>query len=1083
MIRRRLPILGLGLATLLLSLPAIASASETPSPRFEVTVVGQPTNFAPGDETGFDVYYIDLINVGDAPTSGAITISDALASDLTPVKIAFGAPTGEEPADTTHCSLLAVRCKYPSTSAPIPPGVDLQMHVYVHVASTPTSGTLANTVTVSGGGAPSVATSTSNPLGAVPAPYGLNSLSALPRKADGTPFTAAAAHPDALLTSFALNTQADTLLGSPSEGLSFASEQPKDISLDLPPGVIGNPRAVPQCPLADFVISNSGLSDCPADTQVGTVEAHYSIGLPDFGFLTPLYNLAPEPGVAAELGYQSNIGVSQILTATLRSGSDYGLRLAQSGVPIVGITSAIVTTWGIPADPRHDPVRGLVCSDGVYFENAGPPCHGGGLHSDQPERPFLRLSSDCSAASPLASISSDSWEFPGRFAERSAGFPPVDACSAVPFRPSLQARPTTNLPDEPSGLDVDLHVAPEEAPNAVSSADLKDTTVALPAGIRLDPSSAWGLQGCTESQIGYKPGTAAPFEFTPGHPACPDSSKLGTVSVDTQLLSHPLQGSVYLATPHQNPFGSLLALYVVIDDPVSGVIVKLPARVSADPVTGQLTTTVEEAPQLPFEDFRLHFYPGAEGALRTPTVCGAYQSTSILTPWSAPESGPPAEPSDQFQIAGACAQSESSEPNNPLFDAGPESPQAGQFSPFAFRLARSDGSQEISKIETVLPPGLTGKLAGVGECPESAIAQAKGREHDGGGAEELASPSCPASSEVGTVEVGAGAGPDPYHTHGRAYLAGPYAGAPLSLVIITPAVAGPFDLGNVVVRAALYVDPRTAQITAKSDPIPRIIDGIPLDVRSIVLKMNRPNFTLNPTSCNPLSIGGSETSVLNQSAPLAQRFQVGGCNALAFKPHLKLSLKGGTKRSKFPALKATLTMKPGEANVAQAQVTLPHSSFLANAHIDKTCSHPELESHSCPASSVYGHARAWSPLLEAPLEGDVYLVTGFGYELPALVADLQGQIEVQLVGKVDTGRADGIRNTFEVVPDAPVSKFVLEMAGGKRGLIENSEDLCAKHAKRKALAEFTAQSGRVWDIEPVVGSSCGGKRRHHHRRK
>ncbi|MGN6216092.1 MAG: hypothetical protein ACTHN7_03920, partial [Solirubrobacterales bacterium] len=294
---------------------------------------------------------------------------------------------------------------------------------------------------------------------------------------------------------------------------------------------------------------------------------------------------------------------------------------------------------------------------------------------------------------------------------------------------------------------------------------------------------------------------------------------------------------------------------------------------------------------------------------------------------------------------------------------------------------------------------------------------------------------------------------------------------------------GPFDLGDVVTRVALHVDPFTAQINAVSDPLPHIIDGIPLDIRSITLKLRRPQFTLNPTSCNPMSIGGSATSVFSLSAPLSERFQVGGCNALPFKPKLAIVLKGATKRSGFPALRATLTMKPGEANVAAAQVTLPHSSFLANAHIDKTCGHPELLSHSCPARSIYGRAKAWSPLLAAPLEGNVYLVTGFPYELPALVADLNGQIEVDLVGKVDTGREDGIRNTFEMVPDAPVSKFVLEMAGGKKSLIENSEELCAKHTKRKALAEFTAQNGKVWDTEPVVQNGCNHHRKGHGKKR
>ena len=577
--------------------------------------------------------------------------------------------------------------------------------------------------------------------------------------------------------------------------------------------------------------------------------------------------------------------------------------------------------------------------------------------------------------------------------------------------------------------------------------------------------------------------------FSPTAANCPDSSKLGTVEVDTPLLEEhpgesPLPGAVYLAKPHENPFDSLLAIYITVNDPKTGIVVKLPGLVQADPQTGQLTTTVRESPQVPFEDFKLHFFEGAAGALRTPPTCGSYETTTELTPWSAPESGPPATPADPYAIdkaangSSACAHTPSEEENKPSFEAGTEAPSAGAYSPFLLKLHREDGSPELKQIDTTLPPGLTGKLAGIPECSEGALQAAKAKT----GTEEQQSPSCPAASKVGAVNVAAGAGPDPYYAQGNAYLAGPYQGAPLSLAIITPAVAGPFDLGDVVVRAALQVNPETAQITVKSGPIPTILEGIPLDIRTIAVKMDKPNFTLNPTDCEKMAVTAQALSALGQSAALTYPFQVGGCNALGFKPKVAISLKGGTKRNDNPALKAVVSFPQGAyANTASAQVTLPHSEFLDQAHIGTVCTRVQFAANACPAASVYGHATAVTPLLDQPLSGPVYLRSSSN-KLPDLVAALNGQIDVALDGRIDTGKGGGIRNTFSVVPDAPVSKFVLEMQGGSKGLLVNSENLCSPKAKTHAIANFTAQNGKVYDTTPEVQNSCkkSGKGHKHH---
>jgi DNA-binding beta-propeller fold protein YncE len=845
----------------------------------------------------------------------------------------------------------------------------------------------------------------------------------------------------------------------------------KDVVSELPAGFIGNPSATPKCTRGEL-----NASRCSGAAQVGFIVDN---GGGEEGFFSPsvarggIYNLVPPKGIAAEFGADIYETTNVYIDAKLRSGGDYGVTTSSSDTTVIGggVGEVFVRFWGVPADPSHDSLRRCATPGGGSVS----PCS-----ANVPEpKPFLSNPTSCGG--PLTTLFAfDSWQAPGEFDEHVIETEPITGCNALDFSPSLEARPTTNLTDSPSGLQVDLHIPQkpmDEDPKGTEEAHLKDTVVTLPEGLNVNPAAASGLEACSSAQIGLTsaPG-ATPVRFTGAPDDCPDAAKIGTVEVDTPLLEAPLPGAVYIASPHDNPFDSLLALYIVVDDPETGIVVKLAGHVVPDPVTGQLTTTFEENPQLPFEDFKLDFFRGAHASLRTPPTCGAYKTTSELTPWSYPETGPPATPSDTYKISaaprgGPCPASPAEEPHSPAFEAGTEAPNAGAFSPFILRLRREDDSQELKGIDTTLPPGLTGKLAGVAECPDSALQAAEGKT----GAEEQQDPSCPLASRVGTVNVGAGAGPAPYYVQGRAYLAGPYKGAPLSLAIVTPAVAGPFDLGTVVVRAALHVDPETAQITAKSDPIPTILQGIPLDVRSIAVKMDRNQFTLNPTSCERMAVAGVALSIFGQSAGLTSPFQVGGCGVLPFKPKLTLSLKGMTRRGGFPALKAVLRMPPGGANVARAQVTLPHSEFIANAHIGQPCTRVQYAAGSCPPSSVIGTARAETPLLEAPLEGPVYLMSGFGHLLPDVAVDLNGQIRAFLHSKVDRGKGGGLRSTFEVVPDAPVSKFVLSMQGGKRGLLENSEDLCLK--PHRALADFAAQSGKVSLTEPALHVKCPKGRR------
>jgi hypothetical protein len=685
----------------------------------------------------------------------------------------------------------------------------------------------------------------------------------------------------------------------------------------------------------------------------------------------------------------------------------------------------------------------------------------------------------------------DSWQNVGTFVEDSFVSPGNDGCNALDFSPTIQARPTTNVADAPSGFDVDVHTPQREECDPgpplsceAAEAHLKDTVLTLPEGFSINPSGANGLGSCSPAQIGIDPETGAPDA---SQPSCPNASRIGSVEVETPLVGHPLPGSVYLATPHDNPFNSLIAIYIVIDDPDSGILQKLKGEVSLDPVTGRLTTTVPDAPQLPFEHFKVHIFGGAQGALRTPAACASYTSTSTLTPWSAPDSGPPATPSDTYAVSqgpggAACSTSTAALPNVPSLDAGTVSPVAGAYSPMKINLRRPDGSQQFSTVELTLPPGLTGKLAGVPSCSEAALAAAQSKS----GAAEQASPSCPASSRIGTVDVAAGAGPAPYWAQGTAYLTGPYKGAPVGMAIVTPAIAGPFDLGTVVVRVALRIDPATTRINAVSDPIPSVLEGIPLNITQALIRVDRDQFTRTGTNCNPFAFTGQFVSTLGQTVPLSSRYQLGECTALPFKPRLAISLLGKTKRTSNPRLIARLTARPGEANIAKARVTLPSIAFLDNAHIGTVCTRVQFAADQCPAASVYGNATATTPLLDYAVSGPVYLRSS-SHELPDLVVALNGPasqpIEVELSGITDSVKG-ALRNTFEAVPDVPVSSFRLELLGGKKGLVELSKNLCAK--RYRAGVEFDGQNGAVHDTKPVVGSKCKrkatkhrGKRRHH----
>jgi len=536
---------------------------------------------------------------------------------------------------------------------------------------------------------------------------------------------------------------------------------------------------------------------------------------------------------------------------------------------------------------------------------------------------------------------------------------------------------------------------------------------------------------------------------------------------------------MYLAAQGDNPFGSTFALLLVLEDTEErGALIKIPGRSDVDAQTGQITTVFDDTPQFPFDDLTLKFRSGPRAPLVNPPSCGTQTIGVEVASYAQPQN--PVDVSNTYEVTEGpngtpCPPDSSRRPFSPRFSGGTLNPVAGSYSPFLFRMTRGDEEQELSQVSAVLPPGLVAKIAGIPFCPDQAIGSISTAE--GAGANELNNPACPATSQIGSISAGLGAGPGPNYFPGKVYLAGPYKGAQLSLVVVAPGIAGPFDLGNVVVRAALHVNPETAQVRAVSDPFPTILHGVLLRVRDVRMRVDRADTTINPTSCSRMSVDGQITgvggsllttaddSLFNASSP----FQVGSCGDLAFKPKLAFRLFGGTKRGSHPKLRATLTMPAGGANIKSASVALPRSEFLDQSHINTVCTRVQFSQNACPAGSIYGTVTAKTPLLDETLSGPIYLRSSSN-PLPDIVATFRGgKIDANLIGRIDSVNG-GIRNSFDFVPDVPVSSATFNFFGGKKGLLVNSRDICK--GAFKATAKFAAQNGDALTLRPALKANC-----------
>jgi hypothetical protein len=869
---------------------------------------------------------------------------------------------------------------------------------------------------------------------------------------DGSYSRQAGGHPD-LSFNFALPSE-DAVVRD-GQRRPGPPESVKDVTLALPAGMYANPNAVSTCTFAQLSNVVEGFEECPISSQVGTIVPYLigSVGSSE-GPGKPyvgVFNIQHGPDVPALFGFKYLNSVV-LITPTVRAG-DYGITSGSFNTPqALGIQSVKLKLWGVPADPSHNAERQTYPSLEINPEFP--------VSSDGPRIPFLSVPGSCPATPSRFIATGNSWELPGLVEERALttdeqGVPFLwEGCEKLPFSPRLAVAPSTRETSSPTGLSVKFEVPQNESPNGVAASNVRRVKVTLPQGMGVSPSSAAGLGTCTEGEFGIGSGDA---------PSCPESSTLGSVAIKSPLVEEELEGSLFLARQRENPFGSLIAVYRAVKGP--GFYLKLPGNVVADPQTGQLTVSFDETPQLPFEELRMELRTGPRAPLTMPSACGTYAIKTEVTPWSgtAPVLGESKFTVDQNCQTGRFA---------PGFKAGTASPTAGSFSPFNLQVTRNDGEANLSQIKATLPPGLLAKLAGVPLCGDAQAASGNG----------------PAGSQVGTTTIGVGSGTNPFYVPepGKAptavYLGGPYKGAPYSLIVKVPAQAGPFDLGTVVVRNALRIDPITTQVTAESDPLPQILEGIPITYRDVRVEINRPEFTVNPTGCSQSAVSGSLVSASNQTTAPRAPFAAANCEALGFKPSLGLRLHGApTRRGASPALTATIKTQKGNANLAKASVILPATELLEQGHIRTTCTRVQFAANSCPAGSIYGTAKAWTPLLDRPLEGPVYLRSNGGErQLPDLVADLNGSIHVVLVGYVDSVKREGsprIRTRFVSIPDAPVTKFVLAMRGGKKSLLVNNTNLCK--AKPRANVALNGQNGKALETRPLVAvSGCGkGKKK------
>jgi hypothetical protein len=1065
----------LSVAFLFFALPGYAHA-ETPAPGWDLTANTIPTNLPPGGK-GF--VEIDLDNVGAASSSGTVTVTDVLPEGLSATQ-AYGINNEGNIEDfgvaTTHfwtCTVSATNNRFVTCTrtTPIPPGSTLNLPSLVEVrtdrlairvaVAAGASGVASNRVTVAGGGALASA-GTSDPIDLTSAlpDFGFASFDGWFSNADGTPDTQAGSHPYALTINFNLN----DFPGNP---------RVRNVAVNVPPGVVGDPTAVPQCSRQLF-----DNEECPASTQIGVDYPGVSSSGKNPPIADPLsvYNLVPPEGIPAQFGF-TILGDHTFLDAGVRTGGDNGItEHVDNIIEEKEVSQNSITLWGVPAEASHDNER---CA------GTGTPHCEFGTSSNAAHVPFLTLPTSCGAP-PKFTIEGSSWQEPnaapakdeflmhdqeGNEEGNAIGF---TGCAKLShFSPQVSIAPDTSFSDTPAGLGVELRMPPDANPEGLATSGLKNTTVTLPEGVAINPGQATGLQACqpAEENIG---GGEAKREEQEGPATCPAASKVGTDEIETPLLKEKLVGSVYVL--QQNPPN----IQLLVTASGEGVNLKLIGNVQLNEQTGQLTTKFTETPDLPFTTFKLNFSGGAQAALATPVDCGTYSSAVLFEPWASLVASFPT--SSAFQIGsgpggGACPSTPL--PFAPSLIAGATNPKGGAFTSFSLLLQSGDGQQRIDKLQFKAPQGLSGMISSVPLCGE---AQANAG-------------TCPSSSQIGHETDAAGPGPYPFVTPEAGqppdpiYLTGPYQGAPFGLSVVVPAIAGPFNLGTVVVRAKIEVDPHTAQITVTTDPLPQILDGVPLDLRTVDAVIDRPGFMFNPTNCNPQAFSGTAYGTPppgaggpGATAGIADSFDVVGCKGLAFAPSFKVSTSGKTSKARGASLTAKIlypsTPAGGQAtnyaNVASAKVDLPKQLPSRLTTLQKACTAAQFNANpgGCPAASVVGHATVLTPILPVALTGPAYFVSHGGEAFPSLIVVLQGYgVTVDLVGTTFISKAGITSSTFKSTPDVPFKSFELTLPEGKYSALAANGNLCK--SKLAMPTAFVGQNGtEIHESTKIAVTGC-----------
>ncbi len=1050
----------------LVALAGSSSFASAASPWWHVSSGSLPSDLEPGSDGQI---VVTVANLGDAAVDGKATpvsITDKLPGGFSAVSIKAIAETvgSGGPDSTLACSPKpaseALHCTFDGT---LPPYAAIEVHIGVEVEAGVSSGEL-NEASVSGGSAQSAWVRRPLHVGGALG-FGVEDYELAPEEEGGALDTQAGSHPFQLNTTLTLNQTAD------ANPVALT----KDLKFKLPPGLIGNPTPFPQCTLGQFLtVVGSGPHNtnpnnlCSPQTAVGVAmitinepEGHF--GKPVATFTIPVFNLEPSVGEPARFAFLV-FSTPVFLDTSVRTGGDYGVTVSVNNISqTAAFLKNEVIFWGVPGDPRHDNQRGWGCLEAAREQPFHGACNPPEAHRPPP---LLSLPTSCTG-SLQTSVEADSWADRGGFLSfGSEPLPAMDGCNRLPFGPSISVAPDGQAGSTPTGLNVDVHVPQDLVlnPTGLAESEVKDTTVALPAGVALNPAAGDGLLACSQEQIALQ---------SKEPPSCPDASKVGTVEVKTPLLPNPLVGAAYVATQEANPFGSLVALYVFVEDPISGSRVKLAGEVKPDPVTGQLVSTFLNTPQLPFEDFRLHFFGGDRAPLGTPAACGSYTTSASIAPWSG---NAPAESSSTFNITSGPDESACQSPLlfSPELTAGSTNIQAGAFTPFTTTMSRQDGQQDLQGIVLHMPPGLSGLLTGVKLCPEPQADQGL----------------CGPESEIGETTVSVGLGGDPFSVKGgKVFITEGYEGAPYGLSIVNPAKAGPYDLEKdtpcdcVVVRARIEVDPITAALTITTDntgpyKIPTILGGIPLQIKHVNVLINRPGFTFNPTNCNPMQITGSLTSTQGATSALSVPLQVTNCAVLGFKPAFSVSTAGKTSRTNGASLHVKLAYPKAafgsQANISKVKVDLPKQLPSRLTTLQKACPDSTFNQNpaTCPPESRIGQAKATTPLLPVPLSGPAYFVSHGGAKFPELVIVLSGYgTTIQLHAETFISKAGITSSTFRTVPDAPVGTFELTLPQGKYSALAAPSNLCKASLKMPTV--FTAQNGAtIKQSTPITVTGC-----------